>query len=75
MAIYPCLHPHIAHAAIDVMDPAARVQTGPPFVVDVTRGDVLIVPPFWWHHVETMEDSISINAWSDAPGTTSRNSL
>ena len=24
------------------------------------------VPPFWLHHVETLEDSVSVNVWSDS---------
>ena len=26
-----------------------------------------MVPPYWYHHVETMEESVSVNVWSDAP--------
>jgi len=30
-------------------------------------GDMLTVPPFWLHHVETLEESVSVNVWSDSP--------
>jgi hypothetical protein len=30
-------------------------------------GDVLLLPPFWFHRVLTLSDSVSVNAWSDAP--------
>lgn len=30
-------------------------------------GDILLLPPFWYHHVLTLSDSISVNTWSDAP--------
>lgn len=33
------------------------------YVVDLSPGDVLIVPPQWWHYVEALEDSLSFNAW------------
>ena len=33
----------------------------------LTPGDMLLVPPFWFHHVETLEESVSVNVWSDSP--------
>ena len=36
-------------------------------VAEIGPGDMLIVPPFWFHHVETLEESVSVNVWSDAP--------
>ncbi len=36
-------------------------------VAEVRPGDMLVVPPFWFHHVETLEESVSVNVWSDAP--------
>ncbi len=38
-----------------------------PVVAEVRPGDMLVVPPFWFHHVETLEESVSVNVWSDAP--------
>ena len=32
----------------------------------LTPGDMLSVPPFWYHHVETLEESVSVNVWSDS---------
>lgn len=80
---YPCLHPHIHHSQID---PTARssepgggdgggggggADDGGVQVVELGRGDMLVLPPFWWHHVETLTDNaVSINAWSDAPDYT-----
>src|ERR1700677_4070761 len=29
----------------------------------VVPGDVLFIPPFWWHHVRSLEVSISVNFW------------
>ncbi len=37
------------------------------WVAEVLPGDMLVVPPFWFHHVETLEESVSVNVWSDAP--------
>ena len=36
-------------------------------VAVVSPGDMLVVPPYWYHHVETLEESVSVNVWSDAP--------
>ena len=36
-------------------------------MAEVGPGDMLVVPPYWFHHVETLEESVSINVWSDAP--------
>ena len=38
-----------------------------PVVAEVGPGDMLVVPPFWFHHVETLSESVSVNVWSDAP--------
>lgn len=37
------------------------------FTAVLTPGDMLSVPPFWFHHVETLEESVSVNVWSDSP--------
>ena len=36
-------------------------------MAEVGPGDMLVVPPFWYHHVETLKESVSVNVWSDAP--------
>lgn len=35
-------------------------------VVDLGPGDVLYLPPFWFHRVTALTTSISVNVWSDA---------
>ena len=42
------------------------IRTGS-VVAEVGPGDMLAVPPFWYHHVETLSESVSVNVWSDAP--------
>jgi len=37
------------------------------FRINLMPGDVLYVPHHWWHFVETMEASISVNLWIDTP--------
>ena len=34
-------------------------------VVDLSPGDVLYVPPYTWHSVESLTPSISLSSWSD----------
>ncbi|XP_061171813.1 HSPB1-associated protein 1 homolog isoform X2 [Saccostrea echinata] len=36
-----------------------------PYIVILEPGQVLYVPRHWWHYVESLEDSISINTWID----------
>ena len=43
--------------------------------VDLGPGDLLYIPPFWWHRVETLEASIGINTWSAAVETRMSTSL
>ena len=38
-----------------------------PHVVELLPGDVLFVPRHWWHHVQNLELSISINIWLERP--------
>lgn len=32
-------------------------------VVELSAGDVLVVPRHWWHYVENLTTAISINMW------------
>ena len=66
---YPCLHPHFGHSQVNISDPKVH-EVYPHYhasygLVEVGPGDVLVVPPYWWHQVETVEDSISLNVWTD----------
>ncbi|KAL4239338.1 Cupin superfamily protein [Mactra antiquata] len=40
-----------------------RFQKSTPYIVDLEPGDVLYVPRHWWHFVECLESTITINTW------------
>ena len=40
-----------------------RLVEATPYTVTLEAGDVLFVPKHWWHFVESLEVSISINTW------------
>lgn len=35
-------------------------------IIDVTPGEVLYLPPYWFHSVITVEPSLSLNIWCDS---------
>lgn len=69
--LYPCLHPHYGHSQVNILQPDvntfSKYSSEGGFVAEVSAGDMLVVPPFWFHHVETLSESVSVNVWSDAP--------
>ena len=35
----------------------------------LNAGDVLYIPPMWFHHVTTLEESVSLSVWSPFAGS------
>ena len=35
--------------------------------VTLEPGDILYVPKHWWHFVEALDTSLSVNVWVDTP--------
>ena len=71
---FPRLHPlwHKSRADFEAPDvseasPCANYSSTVALVVDVGPGDVLYVPPFWWHTVETLTPSLSLSNISRWP--------
>lgn len=44
--------------------PAFKYFPVEPLEVEVNPGDVLYIPPLWFHQVEALSNSISVNVWS-----------
>ncbi len=40
-----------------------RLREVETFVADLSPGDVIYIPRGWWHHVRTLDLSISVNFW------------
>jgi len=40
-----------------------RLARAHPLVAELGPGDTLFIPRGWWHHVRSIEASISVNAW------------
>jgi lysine-specific demethylase 8 len=40
-----------------------RFSQATPMEVEVREGDILFIPPLWWHHVRSLAPSISLNLW------------
>ena len=36
------------------------------YVVTLNEGDALFIPKHWWHYVESLNNSISLNCWFDS---------
>lgn len=72
---YPFLHPSHAQAQVNVSDASDAARHFPLIgrveAVEVTLGpgDLLYMPPLWFHHVEALSVSISVNVWTDSGQT------
>jgi hypothetical protein len=74
MYLYPFLHP--SHAQSQLID-LRRVNSShfrffaesrpPLYVVTLQPGDVLFLPACWFHFVEAVNTSISVNVWTRTP--------
>jgi hypothetical protein len=74
MYLYPFLHPsHAQSQLIDIRHVNESrfplfVKTPPPlYVVTLQPGDVLFLPACWFHFVEALNVSLSVNVWTRTP--------
>lgn len=63
---YPFLHPSYSHSQLSATDAESRyIQLEAGCVHAILRpGDMLYIPPFWWHDVVSPSLSVSMNVWS-----------
>ena len=72
---YPFLHPSHAQAQVNTSNQAESESLFPlvhsveAVEVILQPGDLLYMPPLWFHQVESMEVSISVNVWTDSKQT------
>jgi hypothetical protein len=66
MKLYPYLHPRATKSQLGFLnDPEGKpFMQFPHFEAVLEKGDVLYLPPLWFHQVESLESSISISMWT-----------
>ncbi len=64
--LYPYLHPYSRQSQIEIEQVPLEGHYVGPFDITLHEGDILYIPPYWFHHVEAIgnETSISINIWT-----------
>lgn len=67
---YPRIHPfwhksqvNFDHPDLEKHPEFAKAQG---YVADLKQGDILYIPPYWWHHVRSKERSVSLASWSQS---------
>ena len=71
---YPFLHPSHAQAQVNATDREdverfKLIKNVEALEVVLEPGDLLYLPPLWFHEVESMSVSISVNVWTDSHQT------
>ncbi len=71
---YPFLHPSHAQAQVNASDEGdvgrmGLIQRVEAVEVVLEPGDLLYMPPLWFHEVESLTVSVSVNVWTDSRQT------
>lgn len=68
MNLYPRIHPLWHKSQVDYNQPDLSLYSNyyraEAYMAEVHPGDVLYIPPYTWHQVETVTPSISLSVWS-----------
>lgn len=78
--LYPTRVPYEESSIYSSLDPRQDIDelakefplyhhAAPAAVVEVGPGDILFIPKHWWHMVECVTDSLSVNCWLEEPRT------
>jgi len=66
--VYPFIHPSHAQCQVDVDQPDLNlfpnVKNSQAYEVILYPGDIFFLPNGWFHHVEALDKSISVNFWT-----------
>jgi len=69
--LFPLLHPGAQASQVDLENPDLsafplfeNVSSANPVVAILQPGDVLYLPPMWFHHVSALTDSLSVSVWT-----------
>eukprot|EP00732_Lithocolla_globosa_P002087 Lithocolla_globosa_v1_NODE_1252_length_2731_cov_28.184604.p1 type:complete len:453 gc:universal NODE_1252_length_2731_cov_28.184604:1273-2631(+) len=70
LQLYPTQHPYRRQSMLNIENATLRdnkddiLGTMNPLQVTLEPGDLLYIPPFWFHHVYGFDASLSLNVWS-----------
>ncbi len=61
--VFPSSHPSWRQSRLRI-----DLGEGPPPAIDLiaTAGEVVYIPPFWFHHIESLTDSVAISHWFES---------
>jgi len=68
--LYPSRHPSYRQSQVNFDNPDIKLfpefKNIPAIQVTLSPGDVLYLPPFWYHRVIAEDMSISVSVWTDS---------
>ena len=64
LQLYPCLHQFYRQVYTDIFADGDTIRRLGGVEVVLNPGEVMYLPPYWFHSVVTMETTISLNVWS-----------
>jgi ribosomal protein L16 Arg81 hydroxylase len=73
--VYPKTHARNRQSQVDLRaeipdlpnNPFAHALNATGLEILLNPGDVMYLPPFWFHQVESVDDTISLNTWYNSP--------
>lgn len=70
---FPLHHPHDRQSQVDLDNPDLtkfpKFKDAKGVEGIVNPGDVLYLPPYWWHHVISIDQTVSVNFWFEMKQT------